>query len=430
VEWLGEVPEHWRVLQSRRLFRQRNERARANDEQLTASQRYGIVMQAGFMAAEGRAVVRVIHGADILKHVEPNDFVISMRSFEGGIEWSGLRGSISSAYVMLVPSTDIYPHFYRYLFKCDPYIQALQSTSNLVRDGQAMRFENFTQIDLPLPTRSEQRGIALFLDDETTKIDALIEEQRRLIALLKQKRQAVISHAVTKGLNPAVLMKDSGVEWLGHVPQGWRVLTAKRISKIFVPQRNKPELNSEGNGIRWITMEDMKQDEIRSSTSWVSEQAVYDGGIRVLPAGAIVASCVGNFGIASVNKFDVVINQQLQAFVPSSEVLAKFLRYCVINAKTYFEQIGTVATLVYVNQEGFENMPLALPPLEEQSSLVDFLDREGELINALTAKADQVIALLQERRSALISAAVTGKIDVRNYAPRETPSPEELYELA
>ena len=162
------------------------------------------------MAQEGQRVVQVLIGADLLKHVEPNDFVISMRSFQGGIEWCALRGSISSAYVMLIPAESVHVKFFSYLFKCRPYIQALQSTSNLVRDGQALRYENFTLIDLPVIPYSEQQAIAEFLSHETTKIDALIAEQEHLIELLNEKRQAVISQAVTKGLNHAASMKDSG----------------------------------------------------------------------------------------------------------------------------------------------------------------------------------------------------------------------------
>ncbi|MFA5652737.1 MAG: restriction endonuclease subunit S [Desulfomonilia bacterium] len=197
VEWLGEVPEGWEVIQSRRLFSQRKDRAHGSDKQLTASQKYGVIYQEDFMALEGQKVVQVIHGADILKHVEPNDFVISMRSFQGGIEWCGLVGSISSAYVMLIPGEFVSAEFFRYLFKSRTYIQALQSTTNLVRDGQALRFENFSLVDLPLLPLPEQRTIAAFLDHETGKIDALIEEAQRAIELMKERRTALISAAVT-----------------------------------------------------------------------------------------------------------------------------------------------------------------------------------------------------------------------------------------
>ena len=161
--WLARIPEHWEMGHSRRRFRLRNEQAMEGDEQLTASQKYGVIKQADFIEAEGRRVVEVIKGQEILKHVEPGDFVISMRSFQGGLEYSRARGSISSAYVMLAPVKQVRPEFFSWLFKSQPYIQAPQSTSNLVRDGQALRFSNFSQVDIPIIPESEQLAIAIFL---------------------------------------------------------------------------------------------------------------------------------------------------------------------------------------------------------------------------------------------------------------------------
>ncbi|MDE1980696.1 MAG: restriction endonuclease subunit S [Betaproteobacteria bacterium] len=197
VEWLGEVPEHWSVVQSRRLFSERNEKAINSDKQLTASQKYGVIYQDQFMSLEGQKVVQVITGSDILKHVEPGDFVISMRSFQGGIESANDRGSISSAYVMLKPEKNVYPKFFSYLFKSRLYIQSLQRTSNLVRDGQALRFSNFSQVSLPIVPEMEQRTIASFIDQEIAKIDTLIAKSEQAISLQKEHRTALISAAVT-----------------------------------------------------------------------------------------------------------------------------------------------------------------------------------------------------------------------------------------
>ena len=197
IEWLGDVPEHWGIGQSRRLFAFRNERALDTDKQLTASQVHGVIYQDDFIRLEGRRVVEVIKGADILKHVEPNDFVISMRSFQGGIEWCQVRGCISSAYVMLTPCDRIHAPFFQYVLKSQSYIQALQTTSNLVRDGQALRYDNFTQVDLPLVPLHEQTEIAAFLDTELAKFDTLTTEAQRAIALLAERRTALISAAVT-----------------------------------------------------------------------------------------------------------------------------------------------------------------------------------------------------------------------------------------
>jgi type I restriction enzyme S subunit len=265
---------------------------------------------------------------------------------------------------------------------------------------------------IPTPSIFEQEAIANFLDHETAKIDTLIEKQQQLIQLLKEKRQAVISHAVTKGLNPDAPMKDSGVEWLGQVPAHWEVTRAKYVSEIFVPQRNKPELNEE-SGTPWATMEDMKNSYIESTNYYVSDDSAKFSGSKKLRSGSVIASCVGNFGIASINLVDLIINQQLQAFVPK-KIKAGFLREIVSISKSYFELIGTAATLVYVNQQGFENLPVIVPLLSEQEDICTFLEAEAIKFDSLIKKAERAITLMQERRTALISAAVTGKIDVRN----------------
>ncbi|EMA8636170.1 restriction endonuclease subunit S [Cronobacter malonaticus] len=291
----------------------------------------------------------------------------------------------------------------------------------------SMTQEHLSNYKFSVPkAESERKKITEFLDLETKKIDNLIEKQQQLIELLKEKRQAVISHAVTKGLNPDVPMKDSGVEWLGEVPEHWGVTRAKFISKIFVPQRNKPELNSD-SGISWVTMENMSQHYITSSHQRVSDLAASQSGSKILPKGAVIASCVGNFGVAAINKIDVIINQQLQAFQPVN-VIADYLLAVVSISKNYFELIGTAATLIYVNKEGFENLPVLVPPESEQISICKFIDDNNEKFELLIDHSINQINLLQERRTALISAAVTGKIDVRDWVVPDTQDVEESQE--
>jgi len=196
LQWLGKIPEHWEVKRSKRLFGLRNVKANETDKQLTVSQEFGVITQEEFMA-KGSRVVQVIKGADILKHVEPNDFIISMRSFQGGIEWSKIGGSTSSAYVVLVPNKQVDCSYFSYLLKSSQYIQALQSTSNLIRDGQALRYTNFCLIDLPLPPLSEQQSIAEYLRKEIATIDALVDKVYLAIERLQEYRAALISSVVT-----------------------------------------------------------------------------------------------------------------------------------------------------------------------------------------------------------------------------------------
>ena len=144
-----------------------------------------------------------------------------------------------------------------------------------------------------------------------------------------------------------------------------------------------------------------------------------ESGSKVLKAGAVIASCVGNFGVTSINRVDVIINQQLQAFQPKG-IKPEYLQAIVALSKSYFELIGTAATLIYVNREGFENLPVIVPTTQEQEAISDFISIKSEQFYLLVSKAEQAIQLMQERRTALISAAVTGKIDVRGWVAPES----------
>ena len=165
VNWLDKIPQHWEMRYAKQLFALRRDKAREDDEQLTSSQKYGIISQQEFMEREGRRVTVVLKGEDILKHVEAGDFVISMRSFQGGLEYSHVSGKISSAYVMLIPNHDlVYDRYFRWLFKSESYIRALQGTSDLIRDGQALRYANFAKVYLPCIPLNEQKEIADYID--------------------------------------------------------------------------------------------------------------------------------------------------------------------------------------------------------------------------------------------------------------------------
>lgn len=197
VAWNRTIPAHWEVVNGRRLFALRKDKAVHGERQLTASQKHGIIYQDDFMRLENQKVVTVEKDFSILKHVEPNDFVISMRSFQGGLEYSELSGSISSAYVMLIPNEKVYPPYFKWLFKSAKYINALQSTSNLVRDGQAMRYSNFVQIPLFSFPIEEQKAIAMFLDRKCGEIDLLIEQKINFIEEIETYKKSLIYECVT-----------------------------------------------------------------------------------------------------------------------------------------------------------------------------------------------------------------------------------------
>ena len=196
--WCPQIPSHWKYTNPKALFTQRLDRAYTGERQLTASQEYGIVYQDEFMEMTGNRVVTVIKDFSILKHVEPGDFVISMRSFQGGLEYSEVKGCISSAYVMLIPNKKlVYPPFYKWFFKSDKYINAIQSTSNLVRDGQAMRYANFVQVPLFIIPLEEQKRIADYLNKRVSEIDGVLKIKQKQLAILAEYKKSIIYEYVT-----------------------------------------------------------------------------------------------------------------------------------------------------------------------------------------------------------------------------------------
>jgi type I restriction enzyme S subunit len=420
VDWMGSIPAHWAVSQSRRMFRVRSEPALADDQMLTASQKYGVLPQAEFVQREGRRVVEVIQGIESLKHVEPDDFIISMRSFQGGIEWCKLRGSTSFHYVMLTPVKWVWPPFFAHLLKSSTYIQALRRTTDLIRDGQELRFSNFAQVPLPVVPVEEQASIAAFLDRETAKIDALIAEKEKLITLLAEKRQATISHAVTRGLNRDAPMKDSGVSWLGEVPAHWGIAPLKYLVELRSGGTpTKDNLDYWDGDVPWASAKDLKVERLGRTTDCITQKAIDDGAASLVRSGAVV---VVVRGMILARTFPVVetvvpmaINQDLKAVLPLDRLNASFLAWLLRgSAEESLQRLdeaghGTKA----LRMDAWTSMQLPIPPQAEQIEIAEFLSRETARLDALCADAGRAIDLLSERRSALIAAAVTGQIDVR-----------------
>ena len=197
IEWLGELPAHWAIVPSPWLFFECKERAHDSDEQLSATQKYGVIPRAEFERLEGRRVTHATMHLELRKHAEVGDFVISMRSFEGGIERVKARGCVRSSYVVLRAKSRANIDFYSHLFKSSLYIQGLQATASFIRDGQDLSYANFRQVNLPLPPVEEQSDIALFLSAELVRIDSLQSLTQRSIDLLIERRSSLITAAVT-----------------------------------------------------------------------------------------------------------------------------------------------------------------------------------------------------------------------------------------
>lgn len=197
IEWVPTIPADWEIIPSKRLFADSDERKRPNDELLTASQKYGVISQRQYMEREKARVVLATQGIENWKHVEPYDFIISLRSFQGGLEMSEVSGCITWHYIVLKPLRPIHSFFFKWLFKSELYIKALQRTCNFIRDGQDLRYSNFVQAPLFIPPMEEQKEIAGALNVRCAEIDALIQKKVLFVAELESYKKSLIYEYVT-----------------------------------------------------------------------------------------------------------------------------------------------------------------------------------------------------------------------------------------
>jgi len=273
------------------------------------------------------------------------------------------------------------------------------------------------------PSCEEQMQIANFLDQETAKIDTLIDKQQQLIKLLKEKRQAVISHAVTKGLNPNAPMRDSGVEWLGEVPGHWKTSDIRRLVTQMGGGTPSKENAEYWNGdIPWVSPKDMKVDYIVDSQDRITEQAVKDSSTKMIPKGSVLVVVRGMILIHSVpvglTMKPVTINQDMKALIPNGEIDGEYLLFLLKGFRDFMLDLveSSAHGTKCLRTELFERMKVAVPSLDEQRGIAAQLKVRLKAIDQLGEKATHAANLLKERRSALISAAVTGKIDVRDFS--------------
>jgi type I restriction enzyme S subunit len=271
---------------------------------------------------------------------------------------------------------------------------------------------------LPCPPMSEQVAIADFLDRETAKIDALVEKKKRLIELLLEKRTALITHAVTEGLDPNVPMKDSGIEWLGEIPAHWKLASVKRFAEIVnraTPRSSEPEY-WDGN-VAWATPDDLGQLRSRvleDTSRYITKTGYASCGTTLVPPGSLILSTRAPIGHLAIAGRELCINQGCRGLILDEHDSSVYRYYSVLAVRPILQALGEGSTFRELPRDTLVNVVLPNPPQEERNAIADFLDRETAKIDALVGKIEEAIKLLKEYRTALISAAVTGKIDVRN----------------
>ena len=431
VDWLGEVPAHWEVV---RL----NTTATCNDEVLLEStaEDYEIeyVEISGVQAGQGITETATLPFGNAPSRarrvVRDGDVLIStVRTYLRAIAQvkSPPENMIASTGFAVLRPRRIDSRFLGYACHAEGFVSDVIARSVGV-SYPAINASELARLPIPLPTAPEQTAIATFLDRETAKIDALVAEQERLIALLKEKRQAVISHAVTKGLDPSVPMMDSGVEWLGKVPAHWLIRPIKHVGRLKggagFPHS---EQGVEGEELCFYKVGSLGQSSstgyLNESENTISRETASALGAFIFPKETLVFAKVGAaLFLARVRALPAdacLDNNMMGLVVDETKHAPAFVRYAMTLVR--FDLIANPGAVPSLNEGQIGNFALAFPPSKaEQEAIAAFLDRATGQLEDLFAQAETVISTLRERRTALISAAVTGQIDVRG-APEQAP---------
>lgn len=420
IEWVGDVPSTWLVKPTFAVFNPSTEKNSDGEESNVLSLSYGSIVNRDVeknfgLLPESFNTYQIVNSGDLILRL--TDLQNDKKSLRVG--FAKQRGIITSAYLKLKAEHILEPRFaYRLLHSYDT-TKVFYGMGGGLR--QSMKFEDFRRLPIIVPPMEEQQKIANFLDHETAKIDTLITKQEKLIELLKEKRQAVISHAVTKGLNPDAAMKSSGVEWLGQVPKHWKVAGFKKYIESIVDYRGKTPAKTD-SGVFLVTARNIKKGIIDYSLSneFISKDDYSEVMSRGTPnIGDVLFTTEAPLGeVANVNNTDIALAQRVIKFSGKQGVLDNYYFKYLIMSEVFQKSLNLFAsgsTVKGIKAERFVYLRKLIPPLIEQKKIVLHVDKQLKKIDSLTSKAEITIGLMKERKTALISAAVTGKIDVRNY---------------
>jgi type I restriction enzyme S subunit len=400
VEWLGEVPEGWEVKRLGNHFAQRKEKVSDKDFPPLSVTKNGIVPQLENAAKTDNG--------DNRKLVRNGDYVINSRSDrKGSSGLSNLDGSVSLINIVLKPFQTIYSKFSHYLFRSYLFQEEFYKYGHgIVADLWTTNYDDMRNIYLALPDINDQQKIVSFLDTETARIDNLISKQEKLIELLEEQRKSIISHAVTKGLNPNAPMKDSGVEWLGEVPESWDEKKVKFVCKLITDKTaNKTNVIALENIESWTANFISSDSEFDSDAILFEKNDVLFGKLRPYLAKVYLTKNTGEaIGDIYVLRPNKLIAPQFLKFFMLSE---KFIDY--VNSSTN----GT--KMPRANWDFIGSVSIWLPEISIQGQIVEYLDSALLKIELIINKQKTLIEKLKEYRSSIISHAVTGKIDVREW---------------
>ncbi|WOE79805.1 restriction endonuclease subunit S [Pseudomonas protegens] len=410
VEWLGYIPATWSVKRMRLLFRDVSVKDRPQEILLSVTQDQGVVPRDW---VENRMVMPS-GSLETFKFIEEGDFAISLRSFEGGLEYCHRKGIISPAYTVLKAITkDITPSYYRLLFKSHAFISELQTSIVGIREGKNISYEELKNSLIPIPSLVEQIEIANFLDQKSAHIEQAIKIKERQIERLKERKQILIQQAITRGLDPYAPMRDSGIEWIGQIPLHWSFMANRALfhERVEPGREDLPLLSvSIHSG---VSEGEISEDENIRGRVKIEDKSKY---IRVLPGDIAFNMMRAWQGAIGAVRVEGMVSPAYTIAVPCSSLDARYFEYqyrtpgFIQQMDRYSKGITDFRKRLY--WDGFKQLVTLVPPIEEQRAIVEFIEQAMFKQNAAVALLEQQITKLKEYKATLINSAVTGKIKV------------------
>ena len=421
VEWIGEIPEHWKTLRLRFVCELRNgyTPSKANpdfwSEGTIPWYRMEDIRESGRRLNEAKQYITesAIKGGGLF---EAGSFIMATTATIGEHAVLIVDSLANQRFTNLkirksLSHSDFNAFFFQYLFVVDDYCKTTTKTATF----PAVNMEDLKNFIVCIPPLDEQKIILTYLDKKCADIDKVIATQQRRIELLQELKQSTITHAVTRGLNPNVKMKDSGVEWIGEVPEHWNTLRLRFVCELrngYTPSKANPDFWSEGT-IPWYRMEDIRESgrRLNEAKQYITESAIKGGGL--FEAGSFIMATTATIGEHAVLIVDSLANQQftnlkIRKSLSHSDFNAFFFQYLFV-VDDYCKTTTKTATFPAVNMEDLKNFIVCIPPLDEQKIILTYLDKRcAELDNSIS-KAQKEIDLLQEYKQALITEVVTGK---------------------
>lgn len=423
IPWIGSIPESWNLQKSKFLFSQRNEKGNSIELQLLSpTQKYGVIPQTLYEKLSGMKTVKLNDNVDLspMKTIHKGDFCISLRSFQGGFEYSEFEGVVSPAYQVFYGNEKIFAGYYKFLFKDQSFIEKMNSFTMSLRDGKNIAFSDFANSFLPVPQIEEQKKIAEFLDEKCGAIDFAVENTKASIEEYKKLKRAVITEAVTKGIHGNRLMKDSGNKWIGQIPIDWEIIRLKNVATSF----------TKGNGITKTDIVEngdvpcVRYGEIYSKYNQAFSECHTRTNLSIIsPAkffshGDILFACTGEI-VKEIGKSIVYLGQD-ECLAGGDIIVLKhkqnpsFLNYALNceYAQAQKSYNKTKLKVVHISSTDIGNIVIAIPSLDEQENIADYLDSRCSEIDNIIARKKQYILELEKFKKSLIYEYVTGKKEV------------------